>query len=103
MSTFEINGKKYQMKPFTYNFVCDLEDVGITLEEIDKRPMKLGREYLAFCGGVSSEFAGEEIERHIINGGDISVLYDALSTAINESDFFQSMTVSTETKKEEKK
>lgn len=89
--TFTINNKTYKAKDVTFNFMCLLEDRGLPIDQIDNKPMKVGREYLAYCGGMSSEEAGDEIEKHIISGGNLSGLYDAFTNAISESDFFQAL------------
>lgn len=90
-NTFTINGKEYKAKTLTYNFLCDMEDNGIPVEEIDRKPMKLGRMYLAFCGNMRPENAGNEIEAHITSGGDMSELFNAMTEAINSSGFFRAM------------
>ena len=46
---FTINGRRYVAKPFDYNMVCDLEDNGVSLTDISKKPMSLARVYLAIC------------------------------------------------------
>jgi hypothetical protein len=90
-NTFTINGKEYTAKPLTYNFLCDMEDNGISIDEVDKKPMKLGRMYLAFCGNMRPEAAGEEIEAHVIAGGNLNGFFDAMTTAINTCGFFRAM------------
>lgn len=89
--TFTINGKTYKAKELTYNFMCEMEEHGVQIYDIDKKPMSLGREYFALCAGVDSETAGAEIEQHIIGGGDLSGLYEALAESVNESGFFKAM------------
>lgn len=89
--TFTINNKTYKAKDVTFNFMCLLEDRGLPIDQIDAKPMKTVREYLAYCGNMSSEQAGIEIEEHIISGGDISGISEAFFHAISESDFFQAL------------
>lgn len=101
MTTFTINGKKYTAKLVDYNFVCNLEEAGIDIAKFTAKPAKLIREYLAFCGGLESEEAGEEINQHIISGGDMSEAYSALNWALEESDFFRAL-VKTEEPEEKK-
>ena len=36
---FTVNGKSYRAKEFDFNFLCDLEDQNLSLEDIDKKPM----------------------------------------------------------------
>jgi len=91
MNTFEINGVVYAAKEMNFNFMCLMEDRGIEMSEFDKKPMKIAREYFAYCAGVSSEDAGNLIEKHIIAGKDLSPLYDAMSKAMEDSGFFQAL------------
>lgn len=45
MNTFTVNGTEYKAKPFDFNLVCDLEDMGISLEEAGRKPMSMVRAY----------------------------------------------------------
>lgn len=91
MNTFVINGKTYKAKEITFNFMCFLEEKDLPIEQIETKPMKFGREYLAYCGGMTSEQAGMEIDAHVVSGGELSVLYDAMGEALENSDFFRAM------------
>lgn len=91
MKTFEINGNEYSAKPFTFNTVCDLEDMGVSMGDIERKPMSMVRAYLAICSGKGTRFAGEEIEQHIIAGGDFSKVMDIISEEMKTSDFFRSL------------
>ena len=97
--TFTVNGVVYKAKEATFNFICDMEDRGISVEDFDAKPMKLCREYVAYCAGITSEAAGTAIENHVINGGNLSEVYAALADAISESGFFQAA-MNAETNKE---
>ena len=46
-SRFIINKVSYIAKPFDFDMVCELEDMGVTFERIDKMPMNLIRAYFA--------------------------------------------------------
>ena len=37
--TFTVNGKTYKAKPFDFNMVCDLEDMGISMQDASNKPM----------------------------------------------------------------
>lgn len=91
MKTFKINGKEYGAKPFDFNLVCDLEDMGISLYEAGKKPMVIIRAYFAFCAGISKELAGKELESHMINGGSFEDIFNAMSEEMEKSDFFRSL------------
>ena len=105
MRTFVINGKRYNAKPFDFNTVCDLEDNGVSLTEMSKKPMSMARAYFALCFNGSKEDAGKEIQAHVKAGGDFNELYTVMGDEMTESDFFQALTKaeSEETPKMEKK
>lgn len=89
MKTFEINGKTYTAKIIDFNAVCDLEDIGLDISDIFNKQMKGARAYLALCGGMGVEAAGLEIQNHVISGGTMDGLIEALRTAVVDSDFFR--------------
>ena len=105
MRTFTINGKRYNAKPFDFNTVCDLEDNGVSLQEMQKKPMSMVRAYFALCFNGSKDEAGAEIQAHVIAGGDFNDLYNVMGEEMNESDFFQALSKKTseEAPKVEKK
>lgn len=106
---FTINGKRYTAKPFNFNTVCDLEDLGVSLQDMSKKPMSVARAYFAVCLNGDKEKAGTEIEEHIAAGGKFDELYSVMGDEINESGFFQALNQNqnedapeTEKQKEEK-
>lgn len=88
---FNVNGKSYKAREFDFNLLCDLEDQGLSLEDIDKKPMSLIRTYLAFCADITKEQAGREIEAHIENGGKFNDVVEAMSDQMSNSGFFRSL------------
>ena len=88
---FTINEKRYQAKPFDFNTVCDLEDNGVSLQDMSKKPMSMARAYFALCLNGDKEKAGKEIQEHVMHGGDFNDLYTAMGEELNESDFFQAL------------
>ena len=91
MKTFIVNGKRYNAKPFDFNLICDLEDLGISLQEAEKKPMSMIRAYFSFCAGKGKEYAGKEMEQHIINGGSFEDVTKIMSEEMEKSDFFRSL------------
>lgn len=91
MRTFTINGKLYRAKPFTFNTLADLEDMGINLEQMQKKPMSAIRAYFALCAGGDAEYAGGEIQAHMIAGGTLDAISEAMAGELNDSDFFRSL------------
>ena len=55
-NTFVVNGVTYVAKPFDFDMVCELEDMGVTFERIDKMPMSLIRAYFAICANTSHRY-----------------------------------------------
>lgn len=88
---FTVNGKRYVAKPFDFNTVCDLEDNGVSLQEMQSKPMSMVRAYFALCFSGDKEAAGKEIQAHIIAGGDFADLYKVMGEEMSESDFFQAL------------
>ena len=88
---FTVNGKSYKAKEFDFNFLCDLEDQNLSLEDIDKKPMSLIRSYLAFSANITKEQAGIEIEKHLESGGKFNDIVEIMSQQMQDSGFFRSI------------
>ena len=91
MKTFKVNGKTYSAKPFDFNLICDLEDMGISLEQAVNKPMSMVRAYFGLCADADKEQAGKEMEAHIIGGGNFDGIMKAMSGEMEKSDFFRSL------------
>ena len=89
--TFEVNGKIYKAKDFNFNLLCDLEEQGLSLDEVEKKPMSLVRTYFMFCAGLSKENAGLEIEQHVEKGGEFTDIVEIISQQMQDSGFFRSL------------
>lgn len=96
MNTFTVNGTEYKAKPFDFNMVCDLEDMGISLEEAGRKPMSMVRAYFGMCAGKGKEYAGKELEAHIIDGGKFDDIMTAMSDEMDKSDFFRNLSKTAE-------
>ena len=88
---FNVNGRTYKAKEFDFNLLCDLEEQGLSLEDIDKKPLSLVRTYLAFCGGIPTEQAGKAIEKHLANGGNFNDVVEIMGQQMQDSGFFRSL------------
>ena len=95
--TFTVNNKLYKAKPFDFNLLCDLEDQGLSLEDIERKPMSLIRTYVAFCGNIDKERAGKEIESHVVSGGNFDAVTEVLAAEMEDSGFFQALREKAET------
>ena len=96
MKSFTVNNKKYVAKDFTYNTVCDLEDMGVALSDFKGKPMSVVRAYLAVCADSDMEYAGNEIQAHVVAGGNFDDMMQIMSEKMDESDFFRALQSRTE-------
>ena len=58
MKKFTINNKQYKAKEIDFNAICDLEDEGLSLSDIQNKPMSAVRAYFTICYGGDKEAAG---------------------------------------------
>ena len=106
-NTFTLNGVTYVAKPFDFDMVCELEDMGVSFERIDKMPMSLIRAYFAICASTDKEQAAALIQNHMIKGGKLDDVTSAMSKEMENSDFFRALSenkdeTSTESKRKKK-
>ena len=95
MKTFTINKKVYMAKEFDFNTICELQELGLNMDEMGKKPMAFMRAYLSMCGNMSVEEAGNEIQAQIVSGGKLDDLQKAFADAVSESDFFRAINENT--------
>ena len=91
MKTIHINGKTYQGAEMTFNNVCRMEEMDAPITLGQKVTFSMLRAYLAICMNTSKENAGEELEKHVINGGNTDEVSEAMAEAIENSDFFRKL------------
>lgn len=96
MNRFTVNGKTYTAKEFDVNTICDLEDYGVSLDDMNKKGMSMIRAYFALCADIDREVAGTEIKNHIIGGGTFEDIANPMSKEMQESDFFQALNAQAE-------
>ena len=89
--TIVINKRSYKAKELDFNFLCELGEAGIDIQDIDKKMLPTVRVYVAYCMGVDAELAGEEINRHVINGGTFDDFTSVFSEKAESSDFFRAL------------
>lgn len=89
MNTFTINGVVYTAKEFDFNMVCDLEDMGIALDQANKKMLSTSRAYFAICAGITSDEAGLLLQAHVVNGGSFESLMEAMAKEMDNSGFFR--------------
>ena len=88
---FTINGKEYEGAKYNYNTSCAFEEMGVSIADFAKKPQSIMRAYLAISGKIELEEAGDEIEQHVINGGDLNGITEVLAKEMQESGFFKSL------------
>lgn len=88
---FTLNGRTILAKPFDFNMICDLEDVGIEMTSLGKHNTGLLRAYVSICGGISVAEAGYLIQEHVLAGGKLDELNETIAREVTESDFFQKL------------
>lgn len=86
----KINGKELKQTEVTFNFICQMEDMGIEIGA-DRKTMSMLRGFIAICLDETVEEAGEDIEKYIIDGGDMKELVKFMTDAMEESGFFQAL------------
>lgn len=88
---FKINGKEYEGAKYDFNTYCTMAEMGVDIGDMFSKPYLACRAYLAVSGGMTVEQAGDEIEEHLINDGELSGLSDALAKELESSGFFMKM------------
>jgi len=95
MKKFTVNGKEYNAKELTYGDIRKMESFGLNLmtdiTSIQAKVFSYTSGYLAICGGFSLEVADNEMNEHIINGGDFTDISEAFVDSLSNSRFFQAM------------
>ena len=89
---FTINGNEYEGAKFDFNTYCSFEEMNVDVSKMADKPILAIRAYLAISTGMSLAAAGNEIENHVVNGGDLSGIMDALVKEMSASDFFTALT-----------
>ena len=93
----KINGKDYKVPEFTFATMCDLENYGLSLTSINEKPLSAIRAFVALVIG-NKEKADEELEQHLINGGDFEDIAKEMMNALSSSGFFRSIAARQEEK-----
>lgn len=86
-----INGKFYKDAELDFNTVCEMENMGVSIQNIDDNIMSAARAYAAICMRKPLRLAGAEIEAHIVNGGTLADILEPFNKNAEESGFFQAL------------
>lgn len=94
MAKVTINDNVYTVPELSFNAVCDLAEYGVDImnpKAMKKNAVNAARGIAAWIMDCEVEEAGVEIQNHVIGGGNLDVIFEAFSTAVNESGFFEAM------------
>lgn len=84
-----INGKNYTIPAVDFEVIAKLEEHGIDLKNLDKRPVGFVAAMVAVAMNCSYSEALKEINEHFKNGGDLKEASIEANEAIQNSDFFK--------------
>lgn len=87
----KINGNEYKIPELNFNTMCMLEDMGLSLTNMDKKVLGTVRAFLALAMDGDEKKAGAEIEAHLINGGNLEEFMSEINEAVQNSGFFQAL------------
>ena len=87
---FTVNGKEYKTPVLDFNAVCAMEDAGVSLSEVGRKQFSALRAFFTLVTGDAS-YAGEEMQKHIMEGGTFNELSKEFGKAIEDSGFFQAL------------
>lgn len=88
-----INDTKYDIPELDFNSICELEENGIYLLNMDRKDRKYAtmvRGLVAWVMKTDVDTASMEIQQHIEKGGNIADIMARITQAINTSSFFNS-------------
>lgn len=89
-----INGTEYDYPEMDFNAICDLQENGVDVfnpKSMSKKPILTARAIVAWALGIEVEEAGEEIQKHILNGGSLDGLFTGFFEVVEDSGFFKSL------------
>lgn len=88
----EFNGKQLKLE-IDYNTMCELEEMGVSIMEIESKTLSTIRALLYIAlkktePNITIEQAGKQISEYFANGGTIEKLGEAFEKAVSNSGFF---------------
>lgn len=92
MSQLKINNKMYDLPILTFRHVSAMDEMGgsnfITLFAYGKKFAALTR-FVSLITGEDLEQSDHLVEQHVLGGGDLKDLVDAMDKAVTDSHFLQ--------------
>lgn len=87
----KINDREYHIPELNFNAMCELEDLGASFSEMDKKVLSTVRAFLTLAMGGDTDKAGKEIEAHLASGGNFDEIMEDINRAVEESGFFRAL------------
>ena len=87
-----INDREYEVPEVNFDTICQLEESGIYLMNMDRNERKIAtmiRALVAWVTGLDLKAASAEISEHIANGGNIMDITNEIIGAITDAGFFR--------------
>lgn len=79
-----LNGKTYKPAEFDVNLVCDFEENGISLDDIDNKMFSVLRAYVAASVGCDLKTAGK-----LMTDSNLEDIAEVMTMAMDDSGFFR--------------
>lgn len=86
----KLNGKEVKIPEVDFEFMCRLEDEGLSISEFGKKPLNTVRAFIAVATN-DSENVGKTIEDYLLSGGKLDDLFAEISEAVQNSGFFHAL------------
>lgn len=90
----KLNGKTYKIPELDFNKICQLEDMGVSITEMDGKVLSTVRGFIALSMDGDVERAGVELQEHLVAGGQLDELMEEINWAVENSGFFQALSKS---------
>ena len=93
-NTIILANKTYDIPELDFNAVCELSERGVDIldsKSFTKNPIIAARNITAWMTKTSVIDAGNIIQEHVIDGGDIADIFNAFNEAIEASGFIHSL------------
>lgn len=94
-NTVTINGRDYDVPELNNNAIIDLADNGLDIFSKNfkkKSTLSVARGIIAWIEDIDIEEAGDELQNHIVNGGNLISIVEAFNVALSNSGFIKALT-----------